>query len=131
MDTISITQAGEIDTEWFNNGMQPNKGLRVVNHYASGGRSVSILEVPGDDSTPVYRRVNGHFQHVAGPTLADWRNAQIALDNAARYEAQAADSKAQAETLPEPHRGWANSNAALFADKASFYRSQAAQIAGR
>ena len=76
MDTLTITQAGELDMEWFNNGMQPNKGLRIVSHYASGNRSVSILEVPGDDSTPVYRRVNNHYEHIAGPTLTEWQQAQ-------------------------------------------------------
>ena len=72
-DTITIDAAGQLDTDWFNNGMQPTVGLRIVNHYASGGRTVSILEVPGNDATPVYRRVNNHYVHVDGPTLAEWQ----------------------------------------------------------
>ena len=80
MDILTITQAGELDMEWFNNGMQPNQGLRIVSHYASGNRSVNILEVPGNDATPVYRRVNNHYEHVAGPTLAQWYAEQDAAD---------------------------------------------------
>ena len=86
MDIITLDVAGQLDTEWFNNGMQPNKGLRVVSHYASGNRSVSILEVPGDDSTPVYRRVNNHYEHVAGPTLADWQQAQDEAEFMAQWQ---------------------------------------------
>jgi hypothetical protein len=59
------------------------------------------------------------------------RNYQIALGNADYYECLSADCAAQATQLPEPHKGWANSNAALFADRAVFYRDQAAQIASR
>lgn len=70
--TISIDKAGDLDAEWFDSGMQPNIGLRIVSHYASGNRSASYLEVPGDDNAPLYRRVNNHFEHVSGPTLDEW-----------------------------------------------------------
>jgi hypothetical protein len=131
MDTITLDIAGEIDNAWTNSGM-PENGLRIYGLRRTGNKTMTFLGVPGTNGhNPTYVLSNGKYLHVTGPTLAQWKAEQIALDNAARYEAQAADSAAQAETLPEPHKGWANSNAALFADKASFYRSQAAQIAGR
>lgn len=129
-DTISIDVAGELDAAWTNAGM-PHDGLRIVGHRISGNRTVTMLTVPGDDTAPCYTLSNGRYLHVTGPTLAEWQAQHIALDNASRYTAQAADSAAQAETLPEPHKGWANSNAALFTEKAASYRSQAAQIASR
>jgi hypothetical protein len=58
-------------------------------------------------------------------------NYQIALGNAAYYQRLSADCAAQATQLPEPHKGWANSNAALFANKAALYHNQAVQIASR
>ncbi len=58
-------------------------------------------------------------------------NYRVALQNADYYERLSADCAAQATQLSEPHKGWANSNAALFADKAVFYHDQAAQIASR
>ena len=69
---ISLTTAGELDMEWYDRGMQSNIGLRIVSHYASGNRTVTFLEVPGDDNAPLYRRVNNHFEHVSGPTLDEW-----------------------------------------------------------
>ena len=74
---------------------------------------------------------NAQAAQQAAEQAEQQRSSEIALDNARRYTEQAADCAAQAEQLPEPHKGWANSNAALFAEKATFYRSQAAQIASR
>jgi len=64
---------------------------------------------------------NAQAAQQAAEQAEQQRDAQIALDNAARYEAQAADSKA---------RGF-DANARCFADKAAFYTAQAAQIASR
>ena len=134
-DTISIDTAGEIDAAWTNSGM-PHDGLRIYGLRRSGNRTITFLGSPGlNGSAPTYVLSNGKYLHLTGPTLAEWqaqqRNHQIALDNARRYTEQAADSAAQAEQLSEPHKGWANSNAALFAEKAAFYTAQAAQIASR
>jgi hypothetical protein len=128
-DIISIDTAGELDAAWVNAG-QPADGLRIYGLRRST-YTVTYLAVPGNDKAPCYIYGKSGYYHVTGPTLAEWKAEQIALDNARRYEAQAADSAAQAEQLPEPHKGWANSNAALFAETAAFYRSQAAQIASR
>ena len=135
IDTISIDTAGELDMAWQNAGM-PHNGLRVYGLRRTGNRTMTFLGVPSlNGSAPTYVLSNGRYLHVTGPTLAEWqvqqRNVRIALDNARRYEEQAADSAAQAETLPEPHKGWANSNASLFAEKAAFFTAQAAQIAAR
>lgn len=56
-------------------------------------------------------------------------NYRVALRNAAYYDRLSVDCVQHALQLPEPHKGWANSDAILFADKAVFYHSQAAQIA--
>ena len=124
IDTITIDAAGEIDANWTNSGM-PDMGLRIVSYRISGNRYRTFLTVPDNDASPCYERINGNFQHVDGPTLAEWeraqRNVQIALDNAAGYEAQAAESAANGCAV----------NARCFADKAAFYRNQAAQIASR
>ena len=69
-DTISIDVAGEIDAQWTNSGM-PDNGLRIYGLRRNGNGSTTFLAVPGDDSAPCYQRVNGHFEHVAGPTLAE------------------------------------------------------------
>jgi hypothetical protein len=79
-DAITLDVAGELDAAWVNAGMQPNTGLRIVRHYGSLGKDKFLLEVPGDDSAPCYMRVNGHFQHVTGPTLADWYAEQDAAE---------------------------------------------------
>ena len=75
-DIITLDVAGELDAAWFNAGMQPNEGLRIVRHYGSLGRDKFLLEVPGDDNAPCYMRVNNHYQHIDGPTLADWQRQQ-------------------------------------------------------
>ena len=78
-DTITIDTAGEIDAEWVNAGM-PQDGLRIVSHRISGNRSRTFLTIPGDDDSPCYERINGNFQHVDGPTLADWQAQQEAAE---------------------------------------------------
>ena len=69
--TITIDQAGEIDMQWINNG-HPADGLRMVDMRTAGNGYRTYLEVPGDDSAPYYMRQNGHFVHIAGPTLEQW-----------------------------------------------------------
>jgi hypothetical protein len=124
-DTITIDNAGDIDRQWTISGM-PENGLRIYGLRRSGNRTITFLGSPGlNGSAPTYVLSNGKYLHLTGPTLAEWqaqqRNVQIALDNAARYEAQAADSKANGCEV----------NARCFADKAAFYTAQAAQIASR
>jgi len=76
-DTITIDAAGDIDRQWVNSAM-PDDGLRIVSHRISGNRSRTFLTIPGNDNSPCYERINGHFQHVDGPTLAEWQRQQHA-----------------------------------------------------
>ena len=124
-DTITLDVAGEIDANWTNSGM-PHDGLRIYGLRRSGNRTMTFLGAPGlNGSAPTYVLSNGKYLHLSGPTLAEWqaqeRSVRIALDNAARYEAQSASSAANGCEV----------NARCFADKAAFYRNQAAQIASR
>lgn len=81
MHTITIDAVGEIDMA-FMNAADPTGMLRLVDHRVSGNRTVTLLEVPGDDSAPCYQAVNGHFQHVSGPTLEQWYAEQDSRDAA-------------------------------------------------
>lgn len=96
-DTITLDVAGELDSQWVNSGMQPNVGLRIVRHYGSLGRDKFLLEVPGDDNAPCYMRVNGHYQHIDGPTLADWQRQQ----DEAEFMAQWQEARREARELYE------------------------------
>ena len=78
-DIITLDVAGEIDAAWTNSGMADD-ALRIVSYRISGNRSRTFLTIPDDDSAPCYERINGHFQHVDGPTLADWYAEQDAAD---------------------------------------------------
>ena len=71
-DTITIDKAYALDLEWENSN-QPADKLRCVTYRKAGNGSVTMLTIPGDDSAPCYQAVNGHFQHIAGPTLATWQ----------------------------------------------------------
>ena len=88
---LTIDQVGEIDLAW-QNAANPTGMLRLVDHRVSGNRTVTLLEVPGDDSTPTYQRVNGHFQHIAGPTLDEWQAKRDAAELEAVLEAEYRDA---------------------------------------
>jgi hypothetical protein len=115
-----------------NRGAHKRAFLTGVAQQASGYEWLAELcETTQEDVAIVAQSVLDKWDG-KGEWLAErMANVQIALDNARRYTEQAADSAAQAEQLPEPHKGWANSNAALFAEKAAFFTAQAAQIAAR
>lgn len=65
---ITAEQAYTLDMDWMNDG-QPNDGLRLVTHRISGGRTITLLTVPGDDTAPCYKRVANGFEHVSGPQI--------------------------------------------------------------
>lgn len=72
---ISIDVAGELDNQWIKDGM-PDDGLRIVGYRVSGNGTISYLEVPGRVDAPCYCYNNGYYRHIAGPTLAEWQEAQ-------------------------------------------------------
>jgi hypothetical protein len=79
-DTLTITQAGEIDAAWTNDGM-PDNGLRIYGLRRSGNRTMTFLGVPSlNGSAPTYVLSNGQYLHVTGPTLADWYAEQDAAE---------------------------------------------------
>ena len=88
---ITLDTAGELDMA-FVNAANPTGMLRMVDHRVSGNRTVTLLEVPGDDSAPTYQRVNGHFQHIAGPTLDEWQAKRDAAELEAVLEAEYRDA---------------------------------------
>ena len=86
---ISIDVAGELDRQWFNEGM-PDDGLRIVGHRISGNRSRTFLTIPGRDDAPHYELVDSQYRHTAGPSLEAWLERQQAEHNA-RMERRDAD----------------------------------------
>lgn len=75
-DILTVDMVGELDSAWMNAG-QPANGLRMV-----PGKTMTVLTIPNDESAPVYRYRShdpktGKFaqvwQHIAGPTLAEWQ----------------------------------------------------------
>jgi len=86
---ISIDVAGELDNQWFNDGM-PGDGLRIVGHRISGNRSRTFLTIPGRDDAPHYELVDSQYRHTAGPSVEAWLERQQAEHNA-RMERRDAD----------------------------------------
>ena len=99
-DTITIDKAYELDLEWENSN-QPADKLRCVTYRRSGNGSTTLLTIPGDDSAPTYQAVNGHFQHISGPTLDEW---QLARDEA-EFMAQWQEARDEAETFRSLREG--------------------------
>ena len=80
-DTISIERASDVDLEWYNDGTDPDGGLRIVTYHTAGNGSRLVLCIPGDGNAPryEYKRHNPEtgeyrpaYYHVSGPTLDEW-----------------------------------------------------------
>jgi len=134
-DTISIDTAGEIDANWFNNGMEPG-GLRLV--HTKRDTLLTVPSLNGSAPTYQYRSHNpvtgeacSAYYHVNGPALADWQrqqeNKRIDLDNERRYRQLAQETADGAQLYIEPFKGWALKDAELFNERADFYAQRAAR----